>query len=199
MNVTRFRVGFLMSSSRRFVSGLFRFVLVVVAVVFVSRYFRRRVSNSLGTSHVRVQTESPPTDSLGPGDIRIFDADSAVDLTLVGDKILAGLSPKTIAEVKGEMDKSTGDTSGLGGSISQIVKRSVAGAIGTHAVFPIADIRDIRYEHDQLVIDWADGGKHELFGNTKVNGNKTSKSFRREDAERFIAAFRARKKLPPSA
>lgn len=189
-----------MGSSRRLVSGLVRLALVIVAIVFVSRYFRRHVSHSMpGPAHVRLQTESPPTDSLGPGDIRIFDADSAVDLTLVGDKILAGLSPKTVAQVKDEMDKSTsGDTTGLGGSISQIVKRSVAGAIGTHAVFPISDIRDIHYENDQLIIDWTDGGKHDLFGNTKVNGSKTSKSFRREDAERFIAAFHARKGLPSS-
>jgi hypothetical protein len=188
-----------MSSSRRLISGLFRLALVVLAIVFVSRYFKRRVSRSMPvSSHVRLQSDSPPADSLGPGDIRIFDADSAVDLTLVGDKILAGLSPKTVAQVKNEMDKSTGDTTGLGGSISQIVKRSVAGAIGTHAVFPISDIRDIRYEHDQIVFDWTDGGKHELFGNTQVNGSKASKSFRREDAERFIAAFRARKGLPPS-
>ena len=188
-----------MSSSRRFVSGLLRFALVVLAIVFVGRYFTRRVSRSIGSSHVRLQSEAPPADSLGPGDIRIFDADSAVDLTLVGDKIMAGLSPKTVAQVKDEMDKSgSGDTTGLGGSISQIVKRSVAGAIGTHAVFPISDIRDVRYENDQLVFDWADGGKHELFNNAKVNGRNASKSFRREDAERFIAAFRARKGLPPS-
>lgn len=188
-----------MGSSRRLVSGLFRFALVVVAIVFVSRYFTRRGSRSIGPTHVRLQSESPPGDSLGPGDIRIFDADSAVDLTLVGNKILAGLSPKTVAEVKGEMEKSSGDTSGIGGSISQIVKRSVAGAIGTHAAFPLSDIRDIRYENDQIVFDWTDGGKHELFSGTTVNSHKASKSFRREDAERFIAAFRARKGLPPSA
>ena len=189
-----------MGSSRRLVSGLFRFALVVVAIIFVSRYFTRRGSRSIGpTTHVRLQSDSPPAESLGPGDIRIFDADSAVDLTLVGDKILAGLSPKTVAEVKGEMEKSSGDTSGLGGSISQIVKRSVAGAIGTHAAFPLSDIRDIRYENDQIVFDWTDGGKHELFSGTTVNSHKASKSFRREDAERFIAAFRARKGLPPSA
>lgn len=184
-------------SSRRFIAGLFRFALVILAIVFISGYFRHRGPK---TSHVRVQTEPPPpTESLGPGDIRIFDTDSAVDLTLVGDKILAGLSPKTVAQVKNEIDKSAdGDTTGLGGSISQIVKRSVAGAIGTHAVFPLSDIRDIRYENGQIVFDWVDGGKHELFGNSKVNGSKASKSFRREDAMQFVQAVRARKGLPPS-
>jgi hypothetical protein len=186
-----------MASSRRFVAGLLRLALVVFAIVFVSGYVRRKFSHE--TRHVRVQTETVETDSLGPGDVRIFDADSAVDLTLKGDKILAGLSPKTIGQVKEEIDKSTtGDTTGLGGSISQIVKRSVAGAIGTHAVFPLSDIKDIRYENNQIVFDWNDGGKHEMFGNASVNGRKTSKSFRREDAMRFIQAVRARKGLPPA-
>jgi hypothetical protein len=186
-----------MASSRRFVAGFVRIALVVFAIVLVSGYVRRKFSHE--TRHVSLEREAPAPDSLGPGDIRILDADSAVDLTLAGDKILAGLSPKTVAQVKGEMDKSTdGDTSGLGGSISKIVKQSVAGAIGTHAVFSLNDIRDIRYEHDQIVVDWADGGKHELFGSASVNGRKTSKSFRREDAMRFVQAVRARKGLPPT-
>jgi hypothetical protein len=187
-----------MASSRRFLAGLFRIALVVFAIVLISGYVRRKFSHD--TRHVRIQQEAPAAEALGPGDIRIFDADSAVDLTLQGDKILAGLSPKTIAQVKGEIDKSTdGDTAGLGASISQIVKRSVAGAIGTHAVFPLSDIKDIRYENDQIVFDWADGGKHEIFGGTKVNGSSKSKSFRKEDAMRFIQAVRARKGLPPAA
>jgi len=184
-------------SSRRFIAGLFRLGLAVVAIVFISGYVKRRFSSD--TRHVRVLKEAPPADALGPGDIQIFDTDSAVDLTLRGDKIFAGLSPKIIAKVKGELaDSLAGDTSGLGGSISQIVKRSVAGAIGTHAVFPLSEIRDIRYENEQIMVEWTDGGRHDLFGSTKVNGTKTSKSFRREDAMRFVQAVRARKGLPPA-
>jgi hypothetical protein len=172
-----------MASSRRFLAGVFRFGLVVFAIVLVSGYVRRKFSHE--TRHVSVQREAPPPD--------------AVDLTLTGDKILAGLSPKTVAQVKGEIAKSTtSDTTGFAGSITQIVKQSVAGAIGTHAVFPLADIKDIRYEGDQIVVDWTDGGKHELFGNASVNGRKTSKSFRREDAMKFVQAVRARKGLPQS-
>jgi hypothetical protein len=183
-----------MSSSRRFISGLVQIGLVVLAIVFISGYFRHRVPS---TPHVRVQTDpAPATDSLGPGDLRIYNADSSVDLVLVGDKILAGLSPKTVAKVKSELDKSaSGDTAGFGGSISQIVKRSVAGAIGTHAVFPLSEIKDIRYENEQIVFDWKDGTKHEMFNGTQVNKEKVSKTFRREDAERFIEAVRARKGL----
>ncbi|HEX8941583.1 MAG TPA: hypothetical protein VF785_00515 [Gemmatimonadaceae bacterium] len=178
------------SSSRRWIAALIRTALVVLAIVLVSGYFARHWS---GRRHVRVQTEVPPPDSLGPGDLRIYNADSSVDLILVGDKILAGLSPKTVAKVKGELETSAShDTGGLGGSISQIVKKSVAGAIGTHAVFPLSDIRDIRYDRNQIVFDWKDGGKHQLFGSTKVNGEKVSNTFRPEDAQRFIDAVHAR-------
>lgn len=178
------------SSSRRWIAALIRTGLVVLAIVLVSGYFVRHMP---GRRHVRVQTEVPPPDSLGPGDLRIYNADSSVDLILVGDKILAGLSPKTVAKVKSELETSAStDTQGIGGSISQIVKKSVAGAIGTHAVFPLSDIRDIRYERDQIVFDWKDGGKHQLFGSTKVNGEKVSNTFRPEDAQRFIDAVHAR-------
>ncbi|MEP6492233.1 MAG: hypothetical protein ABJF01_06125 [bacterium] len=177
-------------SSRRLIGGVLRLALVVLAVVFVGRYFMRRMPSG---KHVRVQTEVPAAETLGPGDVHIYSADTSVDLILQGDKILAGLSPQTVAKVKSSLDSSaTGDTSGFGGSISQLVKKSVAGAIGTHAVFPLADIRDIRYEGDQIVFDWKDGGKHQMFGNTKVNNSKASSSFRPEDAQKFIDAVKAR-------
>jgi hypothetical protein len=178
------------SSSRRWIAGFIRAGLVVLAIVLIGAYIGHRHS---GSSHVRIQTEAPPPDSLGPGDLRIYNADSSVDLILMGDKILGGLSPKTIAKVKGELETSAShDTTGIGASISQIVKKSVAGAIGTHTVFPLSDVRDIRYERDQIVIDWKDGGTHQLFGSTKVNGEKVSDTFRPEDAHRFVDAVRAR-------
>ena len=87
---------------------------------------------------MRVRSEAAVLDTLAPGDMRIYNTDSTVDLVLKGNEILAGLSPKTIAKIQNELDTSAaGDTSGLGASISQIVK-SVAGAIGTHAAFPLS-------------------------------------------------------------
>jgi hypothetical protein len=183
------------SSSRRFVAALIRLSLVVLAIVLVGRFVIRRAVGR--RQPVRIQTQVPVQDSLRPGDLRIFNADSSVDLILSGDRILAGLSPKTIAKVKQELETSASrDTSGLGASISQIVKKSVAGAIGTHAAYPLSDIRDIRYENEQIVVDWKGGKEGELFGNTKVNGSKLSNTFRADDAERFIAAVRARMGLP---
>lgn len=180
-------------SSRRFVAGLVRIGLVILAIVIAGAYIGHRVP---GHDHMRIQTDAPPPDALPPGDMRIYNADSSVDLILQGNKILAGLSPKTVAKVKDELARSANeDTSGLGGSIAAVVKKSVAGAIGTHGAFPIAAIRDIRYEGGdvgEIVIDWKDGGTHQIFGNTKVDGSKVGNSFRRVDAEPFVAAVKAR-------
>jgi hypothetical protein len=184
-------------NSRRFFGGLIRFGLVCLTVVVVARYFgmgrwsskRDRVRKM----NVKVEMAAPP-DSLGAGDLRIYDTDSTVDLVLRGNDILAGLSPKMVSEIKAKIDTSTAkDSTGISAGIASIVRKSVAGAIGTHAVFPVADVRDIRYEGDQIVFDWNDGRKHSLFENANVNGRKASKSFREADAQRFIEAVRARK------
>ncbi|HWJ12269.1 MAG TPA: hypothetical protein VNS10_00930 [Gemmatimonadaceae bacterium] len=183
-------------SSRRVVAGLIRFGLVILAIVFISGYFiHKRVPTRRHS--MRVQTEAPPPTVLAPGDLRIYNRDSSVDLVLAGNNILAGLSPKTIAKVKDAVNaKTAGETTGFGGSIAQIVKTSVASAIGTHAVFPVSDISDIRYQHNTIVVDWKNGDKHELFSNTKVDGEKVSRTFAEEDADRFIAAVKDRMAHP---
>src|SRR5512146_216911 len=116
-------------SSRRFVAGLIRVALVVLAIGIAGAYVGHRAPKR---HQMRLQTEAPPPEALGPGDMRIYNADSSVDLILQGNKILAGLSPKTIAKVQGDLRRSAEkDTSGFGGSIAQMVKKEVAGAIGT--------------------------------------------------------------------
>ena len=179
------------SSSRRWIAGLIRVGLVFLAIGVVAGWIWRRTPHR---EHMRLEREAPPPDSLAAGDLRIYSADSSVDLVLAGDQILAGLSPKTVAKVRRELDTSAlNDTNGLAGSIKHIVKQTVSQAIGTHGAFALADIRDVRYEGGQLIFDWKDGGRHQLFGNTKVNGQKVSNSFRAEDARRFIDAVHARK------
>lgn len=182
-------------NSRRFVGGLIRFGLVILACWLVIAWVRRKVSSH---NHVRVEAQAPP-ETLGPGDMRIYNADSSVDLVLMGDKILAGLSAKTVAKIKSGLDESrSGDTSGFGGMVSQIVKSSVAGAIGTHAVFPLSEIKDVHYADGKIRVQWSDGGDKELFSGTSVNHQKVSDSFNEADAKRFVDAVRARKGLPPS-
>src|SRR4029077_8074786 len=180
-------------NSRRFVGGLIRFGLVILACWLVIAWVRRKVSSH---NHVRVEAQAPP-ETLGPGDMRIYNADSSVDVVLMGDKILAGLSSKTVAKIKSGLEEAgSGDTSGFGGMVSQIVKSSVAGAIGTHAVFPLAEIKDIHYADGKIRVQWTDGSDRELFSGTSVNHQKVSDSFNEADAKRFVEAVRARKGLP---
>ena len=181
------------ASSRRWVARLIRFGLVILAIAVVASWFTRRAPTSK-KHRVSVQTDVPAPDSLHAGDVRIFNADSSVDVILSGDRILAGLSPKTVGKIRSELDTAASTDSGLGGSIASLVKKTVAGAIGTHAVYRVSDIREVRYDNGRLVFEWMDGTDHNLFGDTKVNGKRQGNTFRAEDAERFIEAFRERKK-----
>src|SRR5215813_443880 len=184
--------------SRRLIAGLIRFALVIFAIVLVTGYVKRRLPK-----HRDIHVASAPApDSLGPGDLRIYNTDSTIDLVLKGDKILAGLSQKMVEQIKAKIDTSTSkDTSGFAASIGNIVKRSVAGAIGTHSAFPLTDIRDLQYVDGQVRFDWIDGRERQIFENTNINGRKASKSFREEDVQRLSAALRARKAelaVPPT-
>ncbi len=185
-------------SGKRVVSSLIQIGLVVFGIVLGGRFIARHLHP--GSQSIHVQGTAIPTDSLAGGDLRIYSADSSLDIVLKGNQLLTGLSPITVAKVRTDLDTSTAkDTSGIGGSISRIVKQSVAGAIGTHVVYQLADLRDLRYEKGTLIADWKDGSKHDLLGNTKVNGQKASRAFREEDARRLIDAVHARQAAPASA
>ncbi len=180
--------------SRRAISVVIRIGLIGLAIVLVGSWLSHRVHARRFPTHTRVETVVPSDAALGAGDYRLYNVDSAVDVTLVGDRILAGLSPKTVAEVRGKIESSAQeDTGGMGGAIASMVKKTVADRIGTHAAFSLADIRDIRFVDGRLVFDWRGDANGDVFGeHVRVNG-KDSNRFRQDEAERFIAAFHARK------
>jgi hypothetical protein len=132
------------------------------------------------------------TMTLGPGDVRITNQDSSVDLAAVGQRIVVRLSDKTMAKVHEGTDTTKLRDSGLGGSIERMVKRTVASALGQQFEYPIADVRDARYENGAIVLD-VNGREPRLLANTKVGGKKLMESFRPEDAQRFVAAVNAKK------
>jgi hypothetical protein len=178
--------------TRRWLGRLISAGLITLAIALAVNWTLHRMPNR---GRIRVEREAVPQETLGSGDLRIYNSDSSVDVVLVGDRVLAGLSPKTVAKVRAEMEKSAArDTSGLGGSIAQMVKKQVSGAIGMHVVYPLAEIRDVRYEDGHLVIEKTTGATTRLFHNTKINGDRETGEFRPEDAQRFIEAVRARKK-----
>jgi hypothetical protein len=181
---------------RRWIGRAVRAGLVVVAIVMVGLWLARRVPRA---PDIRIQSEAPTAESLAPGDAQIFSRDSAVNLVLKGDNVLAGLSPKTIARVREEMEKSARDvdTGSIGGSIAQFVTKTVADKIGTHVVYPISDMRDIRYDKGEIVIVKNNGSETRLFNNVKVNKEPLSQAFDPQDAQRFVELVRARKRSLP--
>ena len=178
--------------SRRWIGRLARIGLVLVAVVFIASWFGHRAARKM--SNVRVQRAEVSDQALGPGDLRIYNSDSSVDVVLNGTRLLAGLSPKTAAKVREDLARDANkDSSGLGGLISQTVKQTVASAISTHIVYPVSDIADMRFEDGQIIIVRQGGDETRLFGDAKVNGRDQGKTFREEDAQRLISAVTARK------
>ena len=134
-------------------------------------------------------------ETLAPGDIRIFNEDSSVNLVLRGAEVLAGLSPQMRDRITQEVAQSTtDDTTGFGAAIANVVKTTVASAIATHAVYPVRDIREIEYEDGQIILIRNSGRRVELLGSMKTDGEKVSRTFAREDALRFVEAVRARKR-----
>ena len=129
---------------------------------------------------------------LGPGDVKITNSDSSVDMALVGQRIVVRLSDKTMDQVRRETDTTALKDSGIGSSIEKFVKRTVQSTLGQQFEYPLSDVRDARYENGTLILD-VNGREPRLLANTKVGGKKLMESFRPEDAQRFVAAVNARK------
>jgi hypothetical protein len=180
--------------ARRFTAGIIRVFLVLVALAIVGFWISRRLPDK---GHVTLQAAPPSAEQLGPGDYRLLNTDSSMDVILQGDHILVGLSPKTVARIKASMDsepaKGKGDSSDFGNSIAQFVKKTVADKLGTHLVYSLADLRDVRFDNGHLLFEWKKGAEHRVFENVKVNGKQESNTFPAADADAFIAAVRARK------
>src|SRR3954471_17620244 len=89
--------------------------------------------------------------SLSPGDVRIATVDSAVEVALIGDSLVAGLGPMTLRKIKNATDTANVKSSGLGASIEKFVKGTVADALDHELHYPLSEISDVRYEDGALV------------------------------------------------
>ena len=127
--------------------------------------------------------EDPP---LGPGDVRVVSTDGALVLAVIGDTVRARLGDSVVRKVEREMAAGA-DTAGFGGFVARTVKGAVSGAMSAASHFalrvPVAEIRDVEYHDGRL--RFRTGPK-----------NTTTARLNAEDAERFIAAVRARQQRP---
>lgn len=132
------------------------------------------------------RASDPP---LGPGDLRIASTDGAVVLSLVGDTVRMRLGDRATARIRRAVDTSRAPTSGFGGFVASTVKAAVGGAMSEMARFavllPVRDIQELRYENGTLHFGTADG----RLGRKGTSGDAR---FAPGDAERFLAAVRAR-------
>ena len=134
-------------------------------------------------------------DSLAEGDVRIVTTNGGIDLALIGDSISSGLSPSALQAVRRETDTTSVTGTGFGAQLEKVVKGTVQGAVGKRVVFPISDVREVRYEGDRLVFEWV-GEPRKLFEHTKIDGKPLLASFTPDDARRFASAVNARKGKP---
>jgi hypothetical protein len=128
---------------------------------------------------------------LGPGDLRIATTDSAMELALIGDSLVAGFGASTREKIKEATDTSKVSSNGLGASIEKMVKSQVAGALIDHEMHvPLSDVSDIKYQDGMLVLYGRDGKKMHLFERDK--GKSKPSQFSEADAKDFIALFKAK-------
>jgi hypothetical protein len=172
-----------------------RIGLILGTIVFIASFIGRRVTAEVRdkTDGMSVSKQGPTVAQLGPGDVQILTTDGNFDVTLQGDKISAGLSPKMQEQVKAGLTKDASKESGLGGIIAGAAKSAVASAIGIHVSWELANIREVRFRDGKLTLIDKDGSTHGLSENNKNDSGKEGAKFDPADAERFIAAVNKRK------
>ena len=131
--------------------------------------------------------------TLGPGDVQIMNADSSIELAVIGDSIVTGLGPKVIAEVAKSTDTSKVKGDGFSASIEKMVKSTVANAMNHEVRYAVADVQRVQFTNGKIEFYWKDGSRMKLFENAKRNDKPVSETFSEADAKQFIAAFDAKK------
>jgi hypothetical protein len=147
---------------------------------------RNRANLAVGSPGALVRGGDPP---LRAGDVRVVSTNGALVLALIGDTVRVRLGDTLVTKLRHDLVTEADTVTGFGGFVARTVKGAVGGAMAEVTRFavrvPVAEVRDLRYEHGEL-----------HFGNDRStrDGNKTSAPFARDDAERFIRAVRARQR-----
>lgn len=182
---------------RRFTLRFVQLGLIALSLGIILAFVAAKRSESRGPD-VTLQTDGPSVALLGPGDARLFNVDTTVELVLRGDKLLAGLSPKVVERVRAEIrDAGPSDPSGIGGAIAKAVKEQVADKIDMHVAYDVRDVQDMRFEDGRVIIEWMSGKNQELFGSiqrSRDGRREDANRFHREEALRFIELVKARQR-----
>lgn len=166
-------------------------VILLTPLLLAACRHRDRDDSSVAGANAKFAARDS-TRVLHPGDVQIASKDSAVELAIFGDTIVAGLGKKVLDKVRGETDTASVGGTGLAASIEKSVKSSVASALSHQLLFPVADVSDVKDEGGRLVFYAKNGSKMHLFESSS-RGRENNQTFSEADAQRFIAAFKARK------
>jgi len=127
--------------------------------------------------------------ALGPGDIRIATTDSAVELALIGDSLVAGLGTATRNKIKTATDTNAVNGTGIGASFEKMIKSTVASALDHELQIPISEISRVEYENGLLVFYDKKGGRMKIMSSDREDHKS---HFSEADANNFIAAFKSK-------
>ena len=149
---------------------------------------------------------APADGALRPGDVRITTPNNAVVLALMGDSVWMGLSDSVLAHARLATDSArtkaaASNKGGVGGAFGAMIADKVTAAVDaglkTRVAYPLADIQNVAYENGTIHFTYRDGAKHMMsFEDIKTGDDGSShpvlSTFAPADAERFVAAVRAR-------
>jgi hypothetical protein len=174
------------------VRSLLSVAIVIAPLVLAACGGDHEVALSKGDSADHVKFAGRDTNRvIGPNDVQIQSADSAVELAIVGDTVIVGLGQKVIAKVREKTD-TTNAGDGFAGGIEKMVKNTVADALSHQVLMPVAEISDVKYEDGGLRFYGKNGSKMHVFENSRKNKDGTT-AFSESDAQRFISVFKERK------
>lgn len=130
---------------------------------------------------------------LEEGDVRITSRDNAIDLVLLGDQVIVGLSDSVLNVVALETDTSDLQSdNGFSANVERFVKSKVQGALNTRMSYPVAHLRGVRYEDGLIEFDYKSGEKFDMLESADIDGKPLLGSFSEADSRRFVDAVQAR-------
>lgn len=113
--------------------------------------------------------------------------DGKIKLALTEDILYFRLSDDALREADLEMEEDTRDEEGLAGVITSAVTGAVSNALRTRVSFDVQNIRDIRWDDGQLVLELEEGP--DRLENFTVDGEDVSTRFEEDEIRALAQEF----------
>lgn len=133
------------------------------------------------SSEARVVSRQP----LRAAESAIQTRDGRVAFLLVDRTLVLQMTDRGLANVARDMDQDLKEESGIGRFIGGIVRSSVRSMLDHGIEYPLAELREARYEGGRLRLVGRDG--KEVFQNVKLNDTEVMESFDPAHARAFVA------------